>query len=144
MDYFCAGYWNLSSFYKVFPRFFIPSYSESDSFFLFPRLESVESGLWSQHMEYLDLSLILRQVLWSHEIDSTSVNTDSVFVRIFEGLWIVSGQPSTYLKIKFRRFITSFNYDLYFGNSPVNFEFSSFHFFFKRRNSTNLHICLMW
>jgi hypothetical protein len=82
MDYYCAGYWHLSSFHKVFPRFFIPFYSESDSFFLFSRLESVESGLRSQHMEYLDL----RQVLSSHEIDSTSVDTDSVFVRIFEGL----------------------------------------------------------
>ena len=56
MDYFCAGYWNLSSFYKVFPRFFIPSYSESDSFFLFSRLdsplESVESGVWTFESTY--------------------------------------------------------------------------------------------
>lgn len=37
----------LRSFYKVVQRFFIPFYSESDLFFLFSRLESVESGLWS-------------------------------------------------------------------------------------------------
>jgi hypothetical protein len=59
-----AAYWHLTSFHKVFPRFFIPRffipfYSESDSFFLFPRLESVESGLWSQHMENLDLRQVL-------------------------------------------------------------------------------------
>jgi hypothetical protein len=35
MDYYCAGYWNLSSFLKVFPRFFIPSFSEFDTFFFF-------------------------------------------------------------------------------------------------------------
>ena len=64
--------------------------------FLFSRLEAVksgDSGLWSQYMEYLDL----RQVLSSHKIDSTSVDTDSVCVRIFEGIF--SGQRSTYLKI---------------------------------------------
>ena len=52
MDYYCAGYWHLSSFHKVVPRFFIPFYSESDSFFLFPRLESVESGLWTLESTY--------------------------------------------------------------------------------------------
>jgi hypothetical protein len=56
-------------------------------------VKSGDSGLWSQHMEYLDL----RQVLSSHKIDSTSVDTDSVFVRMFEGTF--SGQISTYLKI---------------------------------------------
>ena len=35
IDYYYAGYWNLSSFHKVVPRFFIPLYSESYSFFSF-------------------------------------------------------------------------------------------------------------
>ena len=56
-------------------------------------MKSGDSGLWSQYMEYLDL----RQVLSSHKIVSTSVDTDSVCVRIFEGIF--SGQRSTYLKI---------------------------------------------
>jgi hypothetical protein len=52
----------LISFHKVVPRFFIPFNSEPDLFFLFSRLESVESGLWSldsgvKRMEYLDLRL---------------------------------------------------------------------------------------
>ena len=56
-------------------------------------MKSGDSGLWSQHMEYLDL----RQVLSSHKIDSTSVDADSVFLCIFEGIF--SGQRSTFLKI---------------------------------------------
>ena len=74
----------LISFHKVVPRFFIPFYSEPDLFFLFSRLESVESGLWSLDsgplwsqthgiLRFETLESTLRQVLSSYKIDSTSV-----------------------------------------------------------------------
>ena len=74
----------LISFHKVVPRFFIPFNSEPDLFFLFSRLESVESGLWSLDsgplwsqthgiLRFETLESTLRQVLSSYKIDSTSV-----------------------------------------------------------------------
>ena len=76
------GNWNLSSFHKVVPKFFIPSIQNRIHFFFFQGgirgfgvksiLQTLECGV--KRMEYS----ILRQVLSAFEIDSTSVDTNSV------------------------------------------------------------------
>ena len=101
MDYYCAGYWNLSSFHKVFPRFFIPSYSEFDSFFLF--FQAVIRGI---------CRLDFRVNIWIWDrfyhlmilIPHLSILILFLFA-FFEG---ISGQPrlpSTYLKINQNHFV---------------------------------------